>query len=244
VVSESFQARHWPGQDGLGRHFRLQDQDWTVVGIAGDVRVRGLERASEPQVYLPYRQVQDGAIISYTPKELVVRSPLDQAALAPALRRIIARADPQQPISGLRMLTEVVADDTAPRSVQVRVLAGFAAVAILLAGIGIHGLLAFTVSQRQQEFGVRMALGAQPGDILQLVLRQGVLLALAGVAAGLLLAYGTGRTLQALLAGVSPADPTTLVIALALALLMTMAGSLWPAMHASRVDPLTVMRVE
>jgi FtsX-like permease family len=244
VVSESFTGRHWPGEDGLGHRFRLADQEWTVVGVAGDVRVRGLERQSEPQVYLPYRQVEDGGIISYTPKDLVIRSPLDESALLPALRRIVARADPLLPISAVRPLSEVVADDTAPRSVQVRVLAGFAAVAILLAGIGIHGLLAFTVSQRQQEFGVRMALGARPADILHLVLKQGVLLAVAGVTVGLLLAYGAGRTLQALLAGVSPADPTTFLVALALALLMTMAGSLWPAMRASRVDPLTVIRVE
>jgi putative ABC transport system permease protein len=244
VVSESFTRRHWPGEDGLGRRFHMADLEWTVVGIVGDVRVRGLERPSEPQLYLPYRQVEDGAIISYPPKELVVRSPLDEAALLPSLRRIIARADPQQPISGVRRLVDVVADDTAPRSVQVRVLAGFAALAILLAGIGIHGLLAFTVSQRQQEFGVRMALGAVPRDILRMVLQQGVALAVVGVAAGVVLAYAAGRTLQALLAGVSPADPVTFLAALALALLMTALGSLWPALRASHVDPLKVMRVE
>lgn len=174
----------------------------------------------------------------------MIRSAVDAAALVPAVRRIIARVDPQQPISDVRMLAEVVADDTAPRSVQVRVLAGFAAAAILLAGIGIHGLLAFTVSHRQQEIGVRMALGARPADILKLILRQGVALAAAGVVVGLALAYGTGRTLQALLAGVSPADPAVFLAALTLAALMTMAGSLWPAVRATRVDPLTVMRVE
>ncbi|RPJ75676.1 MAG: ABC transporter permease, partial [Acidobacteria bacterium] len=244
VVSESFASRHWPGEDPLGRRFRTAAQEWTVVGVVGDVRVRGLEAASEPQVYLPYRQVQDRAMIGYTPKDLVLRSPLDEAALVPALRRIIARADPQQPIAGIRDLTDVVADDTAPRSVQVRVLAGFAAVAILLAGIGIHGLLAFTITQRQQEFGVRMVLGARPADILQLVLRQGAVLAVAGVTAGLALAYAVGRSLQALLFGVSPADPVTFVATLAMGLLMTLAGSLWSAVRASRVDPLTVMRVE
>jgi hypothetical protein len=244
VVSESFASRHWPGEHPLGRRFRTAVQEWTVVGVVGDVRVRGLEAASEPQVYLPYRQVQDRAMIGYTPKDLVLRSPLDEAALVPALRRIIARADPQQPIAGIRELTEIVADDAAPRSVQVRVLAGFAAVAILLAGIGIHGLLAFTITQRQQEFGVRMVLGARPADILQLVLRQGAVLAVAGVTAGLTLAYSVGRSLQALLFGVSPGDPVTFVATLVMGLLMTLAGSLWPAMRASRVDPLTVMRVE
>jgi ABC-type antimicrobial peptide transport system permease subunit len=115
---------------------------------------------------------------------------------------------------------------------------------VLLAGIGIHGLLAFTVSHRQQEIGVRMALGARTADVLALILRQGVRLAAAGMVVGLALAYGTGRALEALLAGVSPRDPAAFLAALAVALLMTTAGSVWPAVRAARVDPLTVMRVE
>jgi predicted permease len=244
VVSESFGQRHWPGQDPLGRRFRLANEDRTVVGVVGDVRVRGLERPSEPQVYLPYQQVPDGAIIGYTPKDLVIRSGGDAAALAPAVRRIIARADPRQPVSDVQPLADVVAADTAPRSVQVRVLAGFAAAAVLLAAIGLHGLLAFTVSQRLREIGVRMTLGARPADILSLVLRQGLVLAAAGVVVGLFLAYVAGRTLQALLAGVSPGDPVVFLAALTLAVVMTAAGSLWPAVRAARVDPLTVMRAE
>ncbi|HEY7412416.1 MAG TPA: ABC transporter permease [Vicinamibacteria bacterium] len=242
VVSRSFAARHWPGDDPLGRRFTVAFVLRTVVGVAGDVRVRGLERSSEPQVYLPYQQVEDGGLVGYIPKDLAIRASADAESLIPAVRRIVQQADPQQPVSDVRLLAEVVADDTAPRSVQVRVLALFAAVAVLLAAIGIHGLLAFTVSHRAQEIGVRVALGAQPRDVLALVLRQGAQVAAAGVAAGLFLAYAAGRSLQALLAGLSPRDATSFAVAVALAVLMTLSGSAWSALRAVRLDPVRALR--
>jgi putative ABC transport system permease protein len=244
VVSESFVRRYWPVEDPRGRRFQVASRDRTIVGVVGDVRVRGLESTSEPQVYLPYQQVADGNLVGYTPKDLVVRSSVDPGMLLPAIRRVIAKADPQQPISDVRTLSDIVEAETAPRSVQVRVLGAFAAIAVLLAGIGIHGLLAFAVSNRAQEIGVRLALGARPRDILMLVLRQGLLMAAAGVVAGVALAYAAGRTLEALLAGVSPRDATTFLVAVAFALVMTLAGSLVPALRAVRVDPLSAIRAE
>jgi putative ABC transport system permease protein len=210
----------------------------------GDIKVRGLERSSEPQLYLSYQQVSDGSLIWYTPKDLVLKSSSDPQALVPALRRIVANADPEQPLSDVRTLSDIVAADTAPRSVQARVLAAFAAIAVLLAGIGIHGLLAFAVSSRAQEIGVRMALGAQARDILMLVLRQGLALAVAGVALGVALAYVVGRGLEALLAGISPRDATAFMAAGSVSLLMVILGSLLPALRALRVDPLTAIRTE
>lgn len=244
VVSESFVRRYWPGEDPLGRQFLLGSQPRTVAGVVGDVRVRGLEMSSEPQVYLPSPQVADGNYIAYAPKELVVRASADPAQLLPSIRRAVARADPQQPISNVRPLADIVDAETAPRSVQVRVLGAFAAIAAVLAGIGIHGLLAFAVSNRAQEIGVRVALGARPTDVLRLVLDEGVRLAAAGTVAGVALAYVAGRALEALLAGVSPRDAATFASAVALALLMTVAGSLLPALRAVRVDPLTAIRTE
>ena len=244
VVSESFVRHYWPGEDPLGRQFLLASRPRTVAGVVGDVRVRGLEVSSEPQVYLPSRQVGDGNYIAYAPKELVVRASADPARLLPSIRRAVARADPQQPISNVRPLADIVDAETAPRSVQVRVLGAFAGIAAVLAGIGIHGLLAFAVSNRAQEIGVRVALGARPADVLRLVLDEGVRLAAAGTVAGVVLAYAAGRALEALLAGVSPRDAATFASAVALALLMTVAGGLLPALRAVRVDPLTAIRAE
>jgi predicted permease len=244
VVSESFVKRYWPGQDALGRQFNLAGIDRTIVGVVSNIRVRGLERDSEPQVYLPYRQVRDGRLWGYTPKELVISATTPLEPLVPAVRSIIRTIDPRQPITNLRPMTDIIDAQTASRSVQVRVLAGFALVAFLLAAIGIHGVLAFAVSQRTPEIGVRIALGAQRADILRMVMRQGVLLVAAGLLPGLALAYAAGRSLQSLLAGVAPADAMTFAAVVGLTLLMALAGTLLPALRALRIDPLTAIRRE
>jgi predicted permease len=242
VVSDSFVRQYWPGQDPIGRQFDFGFATRTVVGIAGDVRVRGLERSSEPQVYLSYKQVPDGAITWYAPKDLVIRSGLDPEKLLPHIRRIIAEADPQQPIAAVQTLSHILDEDTAPRLLQVRALGGFAAIAILLAAIGIHGLLSFAVSNRSQEIAVRIAVGARSGNILSLVLRESLSLALIGTVLGIGLAYVAGRSLEALLVGVEPSDLPTYLTGVSLALLVTLAGSLWPALRALRVDPITALR--
>jgi putative ABC transport system permease protein len=244
VVSQSFARQQWPDQDPIGRRFRLAFFDRTVVGVVGDVRVRGLERASEPQVYVPDQQVPDGGVIFYAPKDLAVRAAGDPASLVPAIRRVVAEVDPQQPISDVRTMAAVVSEETGARTVQVRVLGAFAAAALLLAAVGIHGLLSFVVRSRAQEIGVRVALGARPRDVLLLVLGGIVRLTAAGLAAGLLLAVVSARALQSLLAGVSPYDATTLALAAALAALTALSGGLLPALRALRVDPLRVMRAE
>ncbi|HEY1947195.1 MAG TPA: ABC transporter permease [Bryobacteraceae bacterium] len=244
VVSESFVREYWPGQDPLGRQFNFGFATRTVAGVVGDVRVRGLERTSEPQVYLSYKQVPDGNIIWYAPKDLVVRSSLPPDRLLPSLRRIIAAADPEQPVSDVQTLAHIVEEDTASRQTQVFVLGGFTLIAILLTGIGIHGLLSFTVSMRTQEIGVRVALGAKSQNILAMVLRESLLLGVAGAIVGIVLAYAAGRSLASLLAGVQPGDLTTYAVGLTVALCTTLMGSLWPAWRAVRVDPMTAMRVE
>ena len=244
VVSESFARRFFPGKDPIGRHFKFSFADRTVVGIVGDVRVRGLERESEPQVYLPYRQVADGAVIGYTPKDLVIRSSVPMDQLVPAVRAIIRQADPRQPVSDIRSMSEIVAGNTASRAVQLRILVVFAAIATLLAAVGLHGLLSFTVSQRTPEIGVRMALGAQRRDILVMVLKHAAWLTGLGLVPGIALAYAAGRSLQALLAGVAPADPFTFAAATVLTILMAFAGMLLPTLRAVRVDAIRAIRTE
>ena len=147
-------------------------------------------------------------------------------------------------MTDVNTMIDVVERDTASRAAQVRVLAAFAVIAFVLAGIGIHGLLSFSVSQRAQEIGVRIALGAQPGDILRMVVRRSVVLALTGMVPGVALAYAAGRSMEALLAGVAPADMPTMAAAVGLSVLMTIVGSLMPTLRALRVDPITALRAE
>jgi predicted lysophospholipase L1 biosynthesis ABC-type transport system permease subunit len=244
VVSESFVQRYWPGADPLGRRFRFAEYERRVIGVVGDVRVRGFEQSSEPQAYLPYRQNPDRGFTWYAPKDLVVRTSAEPAALVPSIRKIIARADADLPVSDVQTMSDIVAEDTAPRALQLRVLGAFAALAFVLAAIGIQGVLSFAISQRAHEIGVRMALGARPGDILAMVLKGGLLLAGAGVLPGLGLAYGAARAVQGLLAGVNPGDTATFTAAAGLCLVMALAGSLWPALRALGVDPITVIRSE
>jgi predicted permease len=244
VVSESFVRRYWPGERALGKRFTFAMGERTVVGVVGDVRVRGLERPSEPQVYLPSSQIPDSSIIGYTPKDLVVRSSSGAAGLAPAIRRIVRAADPEQPVSDVRLMTDIVADETAPRVTQLRLLGALSLIALLIAGVGIHGLLTFTVSRRTQEIGVRRALGEQAGSIVRRVLREGMALALAGVAAGVVLAYVAARAMGTLLAGIRPGDPATVAAAATLCLATAIVGCLRPAIHAARVDPIAALRAE
>ena len=244
LVSESFVRTHWPGQDAIGRQFEMGGIQRTIVGVVGDVRFRGLERTdNEPQVYLPYLQVPDGQMF-YAPKDLLVRFSTAFATLAPAIRAIVKRIDPQLPVTDVRLFTDVVDLETAPRTAQVRVLGGFAALALILAAIGIHGMLAFAVSSRAREIGVRIALGAGARDILSTIVGRGLLSASIGVVIGVPLAFATGRALRALLAGVGPADGITYVAAIALCLAMAAAGSLIPALRALRVDPIRAIRAE
>jgi predicted permease len=244
IVSESFARRYWPDVDPIGQRFRTAGAERRIAGVVGDIRVRGLERTSEPQVYVPAAQVPDGNQVWYAPKDLVIRTTSDAAALLPAMRRIVREADPEQPISDVRSMAEIVARETAPRRVQLAVLGTFAGIAFLLSGVGIYGLLSFTVSQRTQEIGVRIALGAQASDILGMVLRQGLLLAAVGSVIGAALGLAAGWTLQGLLAGVRPADPPTLAAAVGLGAVMTVAGSFFPALRAVRVDPAATIRSE
>ena len=244
VVSQSFVKRFCPDQNPLGKHFQFGLHDRMIVGMVGDIRVRGLEQPSEPQVYLPYQQVPDGAIIGYTPKDLVVRTSGNPAAIVPSIRQIVRGLDREQPISDVRTMEDVVDLQTIARTTQVRVLGAFAAIAFLLAAVGIHGLLSFAVSQRIREIGVRMALGAASSDILSMILRNGVWVAATGVIPGLALSYVAARALQALLAGIDPGDLLTFGSVAVLCLVMTLAGTFLPALRAVRVDPMNAIRTE
>jgi predicted permease len=254
VVSESFARSSWPGQDPLGRRFGFGLEERTVVGVVGDVRVRGLERESEPQVYLPAGQVDDGNLTWFAPKDLVVRLRGDggsddpavgeQASLAAQIAAVVHAVDPAQPVSDIRPLTSVVEDQTASRSVQLRLLGLLAAVAALLAGVGIHGLLAFTVAARTREIGVRVALGAAPAEVAGMVVGRGMRLVLAGLVPGVVLAYLAARAMSSLLVSVQPVDPPTYLAVLAVSVLTAAAGCLLPTVRAVRLDPMAAIRAD
>jgi hypothetical protein len=250
VVSERFVQVHLEGRPPLGHTFQFGPAGQrTIVGVVGEVRVRGLESRSEPQVYLAYQQQRDNSTVGYMPKDLVIKmdppaSEQQMGAVASGVRRIVAGVDPNQPIADIQPLASIIDGETTARAVQVRVLGAFAALACLLAAVGLHGLLAFVVSARAKEFGVRQALGAEPREILALVARHGLRLGTAGVAVGVVAAYLSGRWMESLLVGVSPFDVPALAIAISLSIAMTLAGSLLPALRASRISPSEAMRLE
>lgn len=206
IVSASLAERLWPGRDPLGQRVYVARAERTVIGVAGSIFVRGLEGARDPQIYFPATQL--GAMpIYYAPKDLLVRADGDPSALAPALTKIVHEIDPAQAVADVRLMGEILSSQTASRRDQAVALGAFGALAFVLAAVGIHGLLTFTIAARAQEIGVRMALGASRANIRGMFLRQGITLGIAGIAIAVPLAYAAARTIRALLFGVDPADP-------------------------------------
>jgi predicted permease len=245
VVSESFVQRYWPKTDPIGKTFEIRSQTRTVVGVVGDIKVRGLERTNEPQVYIPARQPPDSGLGGlYVPKDLVIRAPRQGLALIPAVREIVRQVDPGQPLSDVRMMSDVIGGQTATRTAQLRILGALAILALLLAGVGIHGLLAFTVAQRGREIGVRLALGAKPSLVARMIVSEAARMAIIGVVPGILGAYAAARAMSALLFGVRPDDPLTISAAAGLCLATAVMGALRPALRAARVDPMSALRAE
>jgi putative ABC transport system permease protein len=243
IVSETLASRLWPGREPLGQRLIVTGSARTVVGVAADIAVRRLEGATDPQIYFPAAQL--GQLSSYyAPRDLLVRSGADPLALAPAVRRIVHGIDPNQAVDGIQPLADIVAAQTAPRREQAAVLAAFAAMALLMAVIGLNGLLSYGVSSRTQEVGVRIALGAGRGQVFAMFLRQGLLLGGAGVLVAMPLAYAAAGSMRPLLFNVGPGDPSIYGLAAAVVLLLTIAGSVRPALRAARIDPATAIRAD
>jgi ABC-type antimicrobial peptide transport system permease subunit len=180
VVSESFVRQFLPSGAPIGKAFGVRGLEPTVVGVVRDIKVRGLERTNEPQLYMAAAQAPSDLGGLYIPKDLVIRASVQGETLLPAVRDVIRRVDPEQPISEVRLLSDVVADQTADRRAQLHVLSALAIVALLLTGVGIHGLLAFMVAQRSREIGVRLALGAEPARVARMIVGEAARLALLG----------------------------------------------------------------
>jgi putative ABC transport system permease protein len=247
VINETMARQYWPGENALGRRFKLgdptDDVPWIqIVGIVGDIRQMGLDEPVKAEMYFPYQQ-QKGDLW-YIPRELAIRTSGDSSNLAGSVRQIIREADPDQPVSNVATMAQVLGEEAAQRRMGMIMLAGFAALALLLASLGIYGVLAYFVTQHTSEIGVRQALGATPRNILFLVLKKGMGLTLAGIAIGLLASLVLTRLMKSLLFGVNASDPLTFVTVPVVLALVALVACLLPALRATRIDPLVALRYE
>jgi putative ABC transport system permease protein len=242
VVNDMLARKYWPRGPAVGGRMRLGDPDgpyYTIVGVVRDVRERGHTLATKPLVYLPYAQ----RLASF-PEYLVVRTAGAPADLVDAIRRIIARVDPDQPVSAVRTMDEIVDLDVADRQQQMILLGTFAGLALLLASIGLYGVLSYAVAQRSREIGLRIALGATTGSVMRVVVARGLWLTLIGLSIGLALAWAATRAMQNVLYGVTAGDPSTYAAVVGLLGAIALFASYVPARRASRMDPIAVLRAE
>ncbi|HEY1760677.1 MAG TPA: ABC transporter permease [Bryobacteraceae bacterium] len=236
VVNEAFVRRVARGQDPIGKHaFRAM-----IVGVVEDLKADKLDADPAPEIYTPYSK----SILPFMSMDVMMRVSGDAAAAASGLRSVAAETDPAQAIYGVQTLDRALAESIAPRRFNLLLLAIFASVAVLLAAIGIYGVMSYTVAQRAQEIGLRMALGAGRGTVVRMVARQGMLVAGAGISVGLVAALGLMRLMASLLFDVKPSDPQTFAaVAAGLAGVAFLACWL-PARRAARVDPMVALRHE
>ena len=245
VINESMARQYFRGENPIGARIhwaRSEGVDWiTIVGVVGNVRHFGLANSEEPAIYTPFAQSgQDWKRWS----EFVVRMQGPRAASVSQLKRMVWKVDPTIPVAQVRSMSEVLSISFAEQRFNALLLAIFAGVALLLASVGLYGVLAFTVAQRTREIGIRMALGAQARDVLRLVLRQGLTLSLLGVAAGVCVSLAGTRVLARLLYGVAPTDPATFAAVALVLLTVAFLASYVPARRAMKVDPMVSLRYE
>jgi putative ABC transport system permease protein len=240
LVNETMAAWQWPGQDPIGRRIRTgQDPSnpWrTVVGVVSDIRHLGPASPPRPEIYQPLGQV------SFTSMAFVVRTEGNAAAVVPALRAAVARRDPLQPISRVSTMDEHIARALSRPHFLSTLIGSFAALALMLAVVGIYGVMAYAVVQRTREIAIRCALGARPADVVRMVLVKACWLAAGGVASGVAASIALGRVLAGQLFGVAPTDPLTYTTVAALLVGVTLVAGAIPAARATRIDPTLAMK--
>jgi putative ABC transport system permease protein len=243
VINRALADALFPGADPVGRRLRILNpeypSDWrTIVGVVGDVRYRGLDDDVQPTIYTSFEQTP------FLWLYVMVRSPGDATALARSIRGVVREIDPAMSAASVRPLTEVVWSSVEEPRVSMLLLSGFAALALVLAAVGIYGVIGYSVSQRTQEIGVRMAIGADRSSLMMLVIREGLLMALAGVTIGIGLALAAAGRLSELLVDVTASDPIAFAGAAVLLVGVAVAASYLPARRATKVDPLTALRAD
>ena len=255
IVNDAMAKKYWPKEDALGQQIvigkglgpQFEEPPRQIVGIVGNVRENGLGNAGVGVMYVPQSQMTEGLTAlanSVIPLSWCIRTATDPSSLRVAIERELHGVDGQMPISRERTMTEVLAGAVARQSFNMVLLSIFAGVALVLAAIGIYGLMSYSVDQRRQEIGIRMALGADRGRMLRVVLREGMTLAVLGVVLGLLLAYGLTRLLASLLFGVKASDPFAFAAVAGILTMVALVAAYIPARRATTVDPAIALRYE
>ena len=244
IINDALARRSWPGADPVGRRFRFgpreSDSPWhTVIGVVADMRRQGPERDALPQIFVPLAQNPASRSVG-----LFVRASSDDPlALAGAVKAAVARVEKNAPVSGATPLEQQLGTYLTQRRFQTSLLTGFSVVALLMAAVGIYGLIQYSIATRTREIGLRMAIGAQAGDIFRMIIGEGLTLSLTGVAIGLVGAWWLGRAGSSLLFGVTASDPLTFAVVSLLLTAVATAACYFPARRAMRVDPLLALRV-
>jgi predicted permease len=252
VVDETFARRFWPNREAIGQHVAIdaipnvkpQAPRWrTIVGVVGHVKHYALDVEGREQIYFPHAQPLFG---TFSPREmaLAVRTSLDPASATSVVREQVAGLDKELALYDVATMDQLVSRSVAQARLNLLLLAGFAALALALAAVGVYGVMAYAVTQRTHEFGIRMALGATPEDVLKQVFWEGGRLAALGLGLGLLAAIPLARLMRSLLFGVAPSDPLSLLIAAAALAIVAVAACYIPARRATRVDPMVALRYE
>ena len=243
IVNEELVRKQWPAQDPIGKRLRVggKDRPWlSVVGVVGNAMTEWPTPSFFQEFYLPYTQYP----WDLAPRHVVVRTALNPASVATAIQREVTALDKDQPVANVRTLEQVVGEAVGPQRFAMMLLGAFAALALVLASVGIYGIMAYAVSERTHEIGIRMALGADRGNVLSMVVGQALVLALVGAGIGLAGALGLTRLLSSLLYGVAPTDPLTFGLAPLVLVAVSLLASYLPARRATRVDPMAALRYE
>jgi predicted permease len=255
IINDAMAKKYWPNEDAIGQTIvigkglgpQFEEPPRQIVGIVGNVRENGLSNAGVGVMYVPQSQMTEGLTAlanSVLPLSWCVRTATDPSSLRAAIAREVHAVDGQMPIARERLMTEVLSSAVSRQSFNMVLLSIFAGVALMLAAIGIYGLMSYSVDQRTQEIGIRMALGADRGRMLRVVMREGMTLAVVGVGLGLLLAYGLTRLLASLLFGVKASDPLAFAAVAGILALVGLIATYIPARRATAIDPAIALRYE
>jgi putative ABC transport system permease protein len=246
LVNETVVRRLFSGQppltDAIGKYVTVNNSKYQIVGVVGDVKQSGLVQPTRPEIYWPYPQSPDTGLTGSV--ALAVRATGEPTALTAAVRNAVLAVDPAQPIHNVKAMEEVIADSVSDRRLNTLLLTLFAAVALLLALIGVYSVMSYLVAQNTREIGIRIALGAQVRDVLRLVVGQGMVLTLIGIAMGIALSFALTRLMDTLLFGVTATDPTVFVAAPLIILVVALLACHIPAWRATKVDPILALRYE